>query len=198
MKERPILFSGPMVRALLEGRKTQTRRVMKGISDPDLLEIDDEKQPVFLHHERCGSFCDYACGGEQLRCPYGVPGDRLWVKETWWRGFGNDRRVAYCADQATPPDWYWKKVSSIHMPRWASRITLEVVGIRVERVESITEADAIAEGFGQTRERAGNGINWQGARAAFLETFYDLNQRAPRGTNPWVWVVEFKRIGGGA
>lgn len=154
MKEIPILFSGPMVKAILEGRKTQTRRVVK----PSWIAAADAAG------ESWGPEGDqnYWAGV----CPYGQPGDRLWVRETWglcsahdptdWCG-GSIRGVSeselreqflveYRQNWITHPDSaYWRP--SIFMPRWASRITLEITGVRVERLNEISEADAIAEGI---------------------------------------------------
>lgn len=146
MKERPILFSGEMVRALLEGRKTQTRRVVKPTKD------------------RNGSGCELApCeiageinNGDYHLCPYGQPGDRLWVRENFLQlmhGPVTDGEIKYRADLhpsetgSQPNDgWWWKSRPSIHMPRWASRILLEIISARVERLQEISEADAKAEG----------------------------------------------------
>jgi hypothetical protein len=210
IKERPILFSGPMVRALLDGRKTQTRRVVKPQPEP----CNDGTGRFYLGPCRGGdprrhiAALPTGLDLHAMACPYGVPGDRLWVKETmaWSRNEGQCTHgiqhpeeppdLVYVADGATVqnvPDEYEPRrdtVSSIHMPRWASRITLEVVSVRVERVDDITEADAIAEGM-QTLPASQWYPTW---RDTFLSLFYDLNGRAPRGTNPWVWVVEFKRV----
>jgi len=186
-----------MVRAILEGRKTLTRRVVKGITDPDLLEVGDDGTPIWLHSETCPSFCDYACGGRALVCPYGVPGDRLWVRETW-QDIGCEDRTEYIylasvEDGYHPPTWR----PSIHMPRAACRIVLEVVGVRVERVRDISEVDAIAEGFegGETFKGGGEGRLYS-PRDSFLDTFFNINKRAEPDANPWVWVVEFKKMGG--
>jgi hypothetical protein len=151
MSERPILFSAPMVRAILDGRKTQTRRVMK----PQPSTVDD-----------AGRWYRMKSGGESLMtsaypCPYGKPGDYLWVRETWcvhksydslnaarvYGAMGGD--VAYCVDYLATPrqeDFWGRGRPSIHMPRWASRITLRITDIRVERLQDISEADAQAEG----------------------------------------------------
>ncbi|MBX3380934.1 MAG: hypothetical protein KF805_12650 [Phycisphaeraceae bacterium] len=133
-------------------------------------------------------------------CPYGVPGDRLWVKETHYRwtgcgnppsGFilspdGNPYKARCHADhqniEGLDAACAVLKRSSLFMPRWASRITLEIVSVRVERADSISDADAVAESFRD--------------REDFFRTFYDLNKRAPSGSNPWVWALTFKRVGG--
>lgn len=149
-------------------------------------------------------------------CPYGYPGDRLWVRETWtwipWQKEGTIK-VSYGADGAQRevlpyPNWNgrlcklneWRP--SIFMPRWASRLTLEITDVRVQRVEEISEADALAEGIGRHLLDEGRGpafgLNgddeFTTARDAFLHLFYDINKRAKRGTNPWVWALTFKVV----
>lgn len=192
MKERPILFSAPMVRALLAGTKTQTRRVFKlprGCSWYEALggeaagQIQDDEGPGWWHVE-------------EQRCPYGQPGDRLWVRESFCEdplSFG----ALYRADgeldeQALNAGGKWRP--SIHMPRWASRITLEVSGVRVERLQDINEADCIAEGC-----TGGHGsIPGYGYNATPLEHYHwlwnSINGPVSWEANPWVWVVEFKRL----
>jgi len=176
--ERQIIFSGEMVRAILEGRKTQTRRVIK--PQP----IDKLWMAV---------------------CPYGERGWRLWVRESWrpadlGRVPGERQPIQYRADEATlerhyhvapaayfPGEAKWRP--SIHMPRWASRITLEVVAVRVERVQDIREDDAFAEGI--------CGGDWLGDPVGEFAKLWDtLNQSRGFGwsVNPWVWVIEFKRV----
>lgn len=155
MKERPILFSAPMVRAIVEGRKTQTRRAVKTYTNIETFRCHGEARVSFM----CGDGVAWACATDEFstKCPYGIPGDRLWVKETWQ--YGPDvipgmmasgkmsrRHIVYAAtvaDGRHPPTWR----PSIHMPRWASRITLEIAGVRVERLHDISEADALAEGL---------------------------------------------------
>jgi hypothetical protein len=178
VKERPILFSGPMVRAILDGQKTQTRRIVK--PQPSI-----EGQEPHL-----------------VRCPYGVPGDRLWVRETW--GEGGMTKPGDPASYAA--DWpdagairKWRP--SIHMPRWASRIDLEVTAVRVERLQAITEEDARAEG---AAHRIARGGDLSGALegetpiqhvAHFRDLWDSINgERTPWASNPWVWVVSFKRV----
>ena len=212
MKERPILFKAEMVRAILDGSKTQTRRVMKPQPDDDAIiavgEIGTSRGAAFVRYPMEGSIT------RRVPCPYGQPGDRLWVRETCRAEEledGNDG-VRYLADNAwrvieDTPDaaMSWvalnfygadhRKVSrgnvvpSIHMPRWASRITLEIVGVRVERLHDISEEDAIAEGVG------GNiTIAPCFAIERYRHLWESINGKGSWDANPWVWVVEFKRI----
>lgn len=150
MKERPIIFSDKMAQGIGDGRKTQTRRVVK--PQPVLRDGDDscwswrygEKNPPQLSR-----WFDVESFGDTLSryCPYGQPGDRLWVRETWVE-IEHGRNAAYRADTKEPFLSQIKWSPSIFMPRWASRITLEVVSVRVERLQGISESDAIAEGVG--------------------------------------------------
>lgn len=219
MKERPILFSSPMVRAILDGRKTQTRRVVKPqpqvegrifrwagprpkakvstgavfINDPSM----EHENPII-----------------SAFCPFGKPGDRLWVRETWAAvHFSIDPETGFADDwhgsHDIPPGdggGYWSKLyaadshptdkedrgfawrPSIHMPRWASRITLEVTGVRVERLCDISESDAVAEGV----------IEWMLGPSSPSEDFRKLwetiNGLGSWDANPWVWAISFRRI----
>lgn len=188
MKERPILFNGPMVRAILEGRKTQTRRIAK---EPKVIKVVDSKW-----------VSDGISWGPS---PYGQVGDRLWVRETW--ATLNDREVVYRASSEknilNVPSVKWKP--SIHMPRWASRITLEITNVRVERLQDISEEDAKAEGAEQMHIDD-LGQTWKTHRRGFeklwTEIYGDseevrLDDRARFSTwdaNPWVWVYEFRRL----
>lgn len=191
-KERPILFSGPMVRANLEGRKTQTRRVLKGA--PMRLwaasgwEIEDGDCMW------CDAYGDYH-SLTQI-CPYGRIGDRLWVRETW------AHRRWMIGDASPNPTTIYRADSddlngcdrwrpSVHMPRWASRITLEVVSVRVERLHGISEEDAVAEGVEMLP--VGRDIGKQAA-LSFAVLWQSINGLGSWDDNPWVWVVEFKRI----
>lgn len=191
MTERPILFSAPMVQAILAGQKTQTRRVIRLRHDADVVVVDGRVwKPARV---------DYS---GYVDCPYGQPGDRLWVRETWAqaRAARHDQPlrdvIAYAADRESMadlfgiPDRRWRP--SIHMPRWASRITLEVTGVRVERLRDITPADAMAEGVTVP--------SWDGTTEAliYVEAYRDLWEQIHGAgawrANPWVWVVEFRRI----
>ncbi len=207
---RPILFSGPMIRAILENRKTMTRRIIK----PDLMQcLTPEDEPeVFVGW-----------------CPYGQPRSRLWVRETWgiyteswtdygWEGDGiadmpipvqlpastmhRKYHVVYKADgYEADPGEKWRP--SIHMPRWASRITLEVTDVRVEKLQDISEEDAIAEGLVAWTSNEGKihyGISrpdvWeQDPRLTYKRLWDSIN--ASRGyswqSNPWIWSVSFAR-----
>lgn len=199
MKERPILFSGPMVRALLEGRKTVTRRVVRDAKPlaPDVTDFGYWVANDAAVHEE---------GVRFLRCPYGQPGDRLWVKETvrWAAAMG---RAFYAADKAPSviDNWPWQRrvLPSIHLPRGASRITLEVTNVRVERLHDITEEDIEAEGVELSpdgvsayyEEPNGCGGQLPTAREAFEHLWSVINGAASWKANPWVWRVAFRRIG---
>jgi hypothetical protein len=175
-RERPIIFSGPMVRVILSGRKTQTRRVVK-----------------------CRGGLDALAMHQYGRCPYGVPGDRLWVRETWGRYNVAPPGVLYRADEAPRPcgdPERWRP--SIFMRRADSRITLEVTAVRVERLNSISEEDARAEGASWSpnqSEQYPDGLALQPANAAFRCMWDSINgKRASWASNPFVWVVEFRRV----
>lgn len=235
MTDRPILYSGPMVRALLARRKTQTRRVMRTnhVGYRSFLRWDGRP------HTRAMMACSNGDPGRPESSVFcednriGVPGDRLWVRETWryhdWTEDG-DPWIQYAADDAcrlcehVTADWadrvrdVWATLSdpdnyqidgaardrkwrpSIFLPRWASRLTLRVTSVRVERLQAITEADAIAEGC-SPRDAAfvaqvGGGRRRDmenTARGAYACLWDDLNgKRAPWASNPWVWVVGFE------
>lgn len=181
MKERGMIFNGEMVRAILDGRKTQTRRVMKPQPDEDgLAKVIN------------GPWVDTS---ERIyRCPFGVPGDRIWVRETFSPVPDHEEpagcsAILYAADGNGP---YGKWVPSIHMPRWASRITLEITGVRVERLNDISECDAKAEGAPTECCVIGD-KHFLGFRSLWKSIYGDESWRS----NPWVWVIEFKRIEGG-
>lgn len=187
MKERPILFSAPMVRALLAGTKTQTRRVAKNLPH----ESEYEPGLFSMMVVRDGKLMEATGGVGMLKplCPYGQPGDRLWVRETWteWEG-----TFLYRADfEGCEVAWKW--TPSIHMPRKSSRITLEVTAVRVERLQDISEEDAKAEGAGGERY-IGQGFDHCVHREAYRTLWNDINGPGSWDANPWVWVVEFKFI----
>lgn len=225
MKEKPILFSGPMVRAILEGRKTQTRRVVKP-QPPSCYHFVHYRQQDTAWNPITGPAGFYAGfdyrpdnpDPSYYRCPYGQPGDRLWVRETW-ADTSKESLLCPVSYRATwPPEdeegrgFNWQP--SIHMPRWASRIDLEVTGVRVERVQDITEEDAKEEGCSQWDMDCpwclGSGTvrssidQAQPSCPCGLPGMYHYNFRvlwdsinASRGygwdANPWVWVVSFRR-----
>jgi hypothetical protein len=192
-RERPILFSSEMVKAILDGRKSMTRRVVKPQPDNDggwtgCVGVEDDNISEF--------------------CPFGQSGDRLWVRESFWavevedQGIGNQFLVydeEFVGPNPRPKELRptlqslrWGHHPSIHMPRWASRITLEITAVRVERVQDISEGDAKAEGL----------QDWYGAEPAVtnrgrFHAFWD-SLNAKRGyewdANPWAWVITFRRL----
>lgn len=218
MKEKPVLFSGPMVRAILDGRKIQTRRVVKyeirGPNPPgETFDWMDKHGEWIAAH---GTIKFSETSAARL-CPYGKPGDRLWVRETWRPTvIIGETYTAYVTEYRADGEWQeaefddWEEVfddrrrdrwrPSIHMPRWASRITLEVIGVRVERVQEITNEDAKAEGVTDTPYPMKTYKGW--ADGVYTALFHDLwdSINAKRGysweANPWCWVVEFRRIEG--
>lgn len=209
MRERPILFSGPMVRAILSGQKTQTRRIVKpqpDIAQPGPIPGAGICAITTPDDQRLGRL------GKIVPCPYGQPGDRLWVRETWAHGIHalaaqreEDGPFVYAADnhgtQGRLGD-RWRP--SIHMPRPDSRITLEIISVRVQRLQDISEADCIAEGIQQHGEKQGwvtearfpDGKRHFGAGAygLFQQLWQSINGADSWAANPWVWAVEFRRI----
>lgn len=204
MKERPILFSAPMVQAILAGNKTQTRRVAKH----PLLETLS-----YIVNIGDGWFGDEE-GDVQVRCPYGKVGDQLWVRETWqgplldedqreqFRHDGSDafKKPEFCAYRATDTldaidddgnELGWRP--SIHMPRWASRIQLEITNVRVERLKDITAEDALAEGVAHCAHLSDH-WNEYAPDEQFSMLWSAINGMESWHANPWVWVIEFKRI----
>ena len=177
MAERPILMSAPMVRALIEGTKTQTRRV---VADRHLAQIDLSRTPCRANWSK--------------PMPYGQPGDRLWVREAWMDLRGVDGAIANCMFRATfgnaPDGGKWRP--SIHMPRWASRITLEVTGVRVERLQDISTSDAEAEGW--PGPDAENSISSTYPIAWYSKLWEEINGPGSWTANPWVWCVAFRRL----
>ncbi|MEE4915730.1 hypothetical protein V2K41_15765 [Pseudomonas alliivorans] len=203
IKERPILFSAPMVRAILGGRKTVTRREVKKPAALDCLAAGFE--PAFL-----------ALPGNADLCPYGKVGDRLWVRETWQadaqvdsvapRDLSQGEPILYPADGASRQTGCsmiapGKTRPSIHMPRCVSRILLEITDVRVERLHDISEEQAKAEGVRLYADHADLGDWWH---VEGIETYsadprksFELLWTSVGGdwnANPWVWAVEFKRV----
>lgn len=232
MKERPIFFIAPMVRALLDGSKTQTRRILK----PQPVQ---EKSERYLWHSGGSAMM---CSEEELRrcLPFyskpGKPGDRLWVRETWrigaWSEDDGEIAVDYMADDHSRREWlqipeaddfekYWlqccddcDKVGvktdeegmyhwepgqspcrirpSIFMPRWASRITLEITGVRVERLQDISDKDCLAEGIADLNIPLRPNLSMH--RSCYADLWETINGPGSWDANPWVWVIEFKRL----
>lgn len=190
-KERPILFSAPMVRAILDGRKTQTRRIVK----PQPNEFIDrlhggslKKRFPYKLEDDDGNPCGIGFqddNGNYWTCPYGQPGDVLWVRETWIAPYVKTEIARYKADEpegCLPRKWK----PSIFMPRWASRISLRVTSVRVERLNDISQTDAIAEGV--------SGVNTGDFVTAYSELWESINGTDSWQANPWVWVIEFERV----
>lgn len=217
MKERPILFTGAMARALLDGSKTQTRRAVK----PAHLKFFDQ------------SAADSLGAWNARPLPYGKPADRLWVRETfqhrgasydglgledseWFRCYGHGAVAADSWDPEFPDGWQpsrhmnvrkltepaeqqgdgitgWvtKFIPSIHMPRWASRITLEITAVRVERLQDISEADAISEGCAPNY-LPNRAYQYDPYKSGYVSLWQGINGHGSWRANPWVWVIEFK------
>ncbi|HGM7000535.1 hypothetical protein [Serratia marcescens] len=215
MKERPVIFNGEMVRAILDGRKTQTRRVIANVSPDNCIPLQKQtktKDGIYTHV--------MDAPGHGL-CPFGQVGDRLWVRETFavlgnedgcpidWDGNlikGDEKKAAriYKAscwqepgnyglwsipDRDTQYEGTWRP--SIHMPRWASRISLEITSVRVERLNDISEEDAKAEGV-----KAGvcPGHEHMMHQVAFSELWQSIYGAESWRANPWVWVISFRRV----
>lgn len=186
-RERPIIFSSPMVRAILDGRKTQTRRQIK----PQPVEIDGR-----ILAWRGGLFQPKALPENSnifQHCPYGVVGDRLWVRETWASlSAGNRPPFVYRADgdgERVRVDAPWRP--SIHMPRWASRITLEITDVRVQRLQEISDEDARAEGWPGNPEPP---YGCHHPRLWFRNLWKDIHDCGAWERNDWVWALTFRRV----
>lgn len=211
MKERGILFSAPMVRALLAGTKTQTRREVKPqpthfVGGPGV--IDSHGKPV----PRSPAIDD-GVSSREILCPYGVPGDRLWVRETWAHHVqaqsaerDEDGPFVYAADgpSALQHRLQTKWTPGIHMFRWASRITLEITDVRVERLKGISEADAAAEGIEKLpdgepgppcwRDYLHSGAWTDNPAQSYFSLWESINGAGSWATNPFVWVLSFGRV----
>jgi hypothetical protein len=231
IKKRPILFSTPMVRAILDGRKTVTRGIAK-------------------LNQSCRVFAkgrNWHCEDPEavLACPYGRPGDLLWVRETWRIGAWDENCGSFCIDYCDGPSKVWRTVvsdddggdkfndlwiacsdelaakgvepdeagqyhwppgesplrwrPSIHMPRWASRITLHITGVRIERLQDISGPDCVAEGIVR-RSRLSDGVLlgrgdlWKEQKREFRALWESINSAGSWDANPYVWVVEFEKI----
>lgn len=212
VSEKPILFSGPMVQAILSGAKTQTRRVIK--PQPDTI------YEGYPYRRMAKDAKDYDCERQDLiRCPYGAVGDRLWVRESFGlvpaTAYGNS--VPHRVNPNNPADvaiyragwdrvWEPPTKPSIFMPRWASRLTLEISEVRAERLHDISLEDIRAEGMDLTI-RNEDGVTWQAAdfvsrerrwaRDCFAALWDSINGKKPGcdfASSPWVWVVSFRVI----
>lgn len=202
MKETGLMFKAPLVRAIFSGQKTQTRRIVKPQPAPHQGMVNAAycgKRHLWLRDGRC----EESDPAYEWRCPMGQPGDRLWVRETW-RGVVNIappghyeyavaryvpdreqcRRLEYAATQERDGE-PWRP--SMHMPRWASRITLEIIRVRVERLQQITDADSLAEGVDRTN------TSIPGYARERFKTIWE-STGGDWAANPWVWVIDFKRI----
>ena len=215
MRERPILFNSADVRAILSGAKTQTRRAIKPQPlEASFLDAPGRYQPTF----DAGGQLRVATpnGLHLLTCPFGQPGDRLWVRETHaifpthgqhradgerWGQLGglpttvspDGKQIAYYRegfDRCDPGPWR----PSIHMPRWACRLVLEITDVRVERLQAISEADAIAEGLTQTETGGWLPGPCDHPEWAFHQLWNQVYGESAWDSNPWVWVIHLKRV----
>lgn len=207
MKERGMIFNGEMVRAILDGRKTQTRRIVKGTDGAVKFckEWDINGEEIFVVlGEKDHTGMNPVLG--TISCPFGAVGDRIWVRETWAPESIDAEDGSYSPDyRATangqPLDGRW--TPAIHMPRWASRILLEITDVRVERLNSISQEDAQAEGMELTGWRPTYSDPDSGGEAwtpydNFAQLWESIYGEESWKANPWVWVIEFKRVEGGA
>ena len=206
MKERGLIFNGEMVRAILDGRKTQTRRIMKNQPAGDF-----PQTPALIRNVVGAGFQWYGHYGESgiFNCPFGAVGDRIWVRETWAEaGAGAPELKLYRADypdhvpshyENVPPASDIRWTPSIHMPRNASRILLEITGVRVERLNSISQEDAQAEGMELTGWRPTYSDPDSGGEVwtpydNFAQLWESIYGEESWKANPWVWVIEFKVV----
>ena len=208
MKERQILFKGPSVRAILDGRKTQTRRIVKPQPGGGVDGIYNRPDGLWIWlicggHLRTSNKAPGPGVGisEPFRAPYN-PGDRLWVRETWAAGMDNapvevtgkpspmnpeTTAIYYATGDMSQNEFRWRP--SIHMPRWASRITLEVEAVRVERLQDISPEDVFAEGVGQCASS-----HPDVAQEMFCQLWNSIHGEDAWHDNPWLWVVTFRRM----
>ncbi|EPM0570771.1 hypothetical protein WJB81_000864 [Klebsiella aerogenes] len=222
MTERGMIFNGEMVRAILDGRKTQTRRIMKNQPEHSGLGLrrvidskngSDDGKYFWSLSDACG----LKIRSKSFTCPFGSVGDRIWVREAFrvhsratdvatlvykasernsWTEQTHRVPVSVCNKPATPEKW----TPSLHMPRWASRLLLEITDVRVERLREISQADAEAEGVGKLKK--GFWKNYQPgwtefqltARGSFATLWKSIYGDESWYADPWVWVIEFKRI----
>lgn len=202
MKERPILFSGPMVRALLDGSKTQTRRIVK--PQPEPWGADGGLSlPGF-----CASTeAEFSRSAPIFKCPYGRPSDRLWVRETHAKIIGQsggwietDYRATYTHGDRLGDTLGIKKrwTPAIHMPRDACRILLEINDVRVERLQAISRADARAEGAPPSHpsiDKVSREFGYEDfSRSWYAQLWDEINGAGAWAANPWVWAVEFRLL----
>ncbi len=243
MKERPILFSGPMVRAILDGRKTQTRRIVKAQPPSYIDELHGnefrKRAPYKCYDNETGLEIGFGFQDDDdkfYKFPLGTVGDRLWVREAFHKIPGNTQACVYRASCENGSEKNYKFTPSIHMPRWASRITLEITGVRVERLQDITGEDCAKEGiepnwelfydaiegadgwdepeefieeceeecdwvnYGQRLVESSEHREWErdrtsyALRLAFRDICQSIYGPDSWDANPWVWVVEFKKM----
>ncbi|KAF6684994.1 hypothetical protein [Pantoea sp. EKM20T] len=224
MRERPILFNADMVGAVLDGRKTQTRRIIQSpaknmqASGHKVIEYREPGdkwygEHVFSMRNQSGTWCDYTKEQFLAKCPFGAVGDRLWVRETFrvhsratdvatlvykaseqqsWTQQTHRVPIEKCNKPAVVDTW----TPSIHMPRWASRITLEITCVRVERLNSMTEKDALAEGCLGGHDSIPGYQYSATPHEHFHHVWQSIYGADSWQANPWVWVIEFKRVEG--
>ncbi|EPS4512730.1 hypothetical protein ACVEU9_002398 [Klebsiella aerogenes] len=210
MKERGMIFNSEMVRAILDGRKTQTRRIMKiqpehsGLGLRRVIDSkngSDDGKYFWSSSDACG----LKARSKSFACPFGAVGDRIWVRETWAEaGACAPDLKLYRANypehvssiyENVPPTEEIRWTPSIHMPRWASRILLEITDIRVEHLASVSDEDAGKEGYPADPSPFGGPMDkWLWFRQLWDGIYPEQSFKH----NPWVWVIEFKRVEGGA
>ena len=224
-KSRPIIMSSDSMRAILDGRKTQTRRVMKpqpicygeNNAKPcysDFFKVREYADECYVYCEKCGTACQYSVSGQDtirhIKCPFGAPGDRLWVREKW--GVTVDCETIYFADFIPNVHdvsiFRWR--SPMFMLRKSSRLTLEITNVRCERVQEINNVDAILEGIEIVAFSESENETFYSSkpnfhlhaepRNAYADRWNEINGKRKGFSwkdNPWVFVLEFKKIEGG-